>query len=365
MVPLGAASTGKRKMIKRIYSLGSAALGVAVLSACGSTTPVAVDMSNLSTGDTNQVASGGYIWTYTDHNTTPDPSKIVLSDMTTWDYHATIKPLTSNVPQVSLKPEQDTDTTHGNVIHVSGQVPGKIPWSYVSTQAKFSVDPYWPTINKNGLDYTDAMVPAYPAAGVGFGFTPGNAVFDATGGGKYVGIAFDLKVNVAQDVVWVSFPMKTTDLPDPNNDDLFPKSCQYYTSTNNPVDGGSSCFTSYRKGIFSSSSVSGTPTAYNTLAAPNTWRRFCVLYTEVGVPNWANGPTKDLMKALPFDPTAVIKAQWDMFQPADGSDPVSVKFDVSLDNIKLITTEQAKDAENNCDQSALGQAYKSAVTDAS
>jgi hypothetical protein len=363
MVPLGAASTGKRKMIKRIYGLGSTALGVALLSACGSTNAVTVDMSNLSTGDNNQVSTGGYIWTYTDHNTTPDSSKIDLTDYTTWDYHATITPHTD--AKTALKVETD-DADHGNVIHVSGQVPGKIPWTYVASQAPFSVDPYWPTIPA----YKDAMVPAYPAAGVGFGFLGRNAVYDVTAGGKYVGIAFDLKVNVAQDVVWVSFPMETTDLPDPNiadpnNSDLFPKSCEYYTSTNNPQDGGSSCFTSYRKGIFSSTSQSGTPTTYNMLAAPSTWKRFCVLYTEVGVPNWANGPTKDKMKLIPFDPTAVIKAQWDMYQPPDGAEPVSVKFDVSLDNIKLITTEQAKDATNNCDQSALGKAYASAPTDAS
>jgi len=349
-------------MIKRIYGLGSTALGVALLSACGSTTPVAVDMSNLSTGDTNQVASGGYIWTYTDHNTTPDSSKIIATDATTFDYHATITPLTSQ--SVSLVPEQDTDPNHGKVIHVSGQVPGKIPWTYVSSQAPFSVDSYWPTINKNGLNYTDAMVPAYPAAGVGFGFTPGNAVFDATGGGKYVGIAFDLKINVDQPEIWVSFPMAKTDLPDPNNDDLFTKSCDYYTSTNTPLSGGSSCFTSYRKGIFSATDPSAyaTPNAYNTLAASNTWKRYCVLYSEVGVPDWANDETQTKMTAIPFDPTNSIKVQWDMYQPADATPQVSVKFDVSLDNIKLITAEQAKDATNNCNQSALGQPYKSVKT---
>jgi len=345
MVPLGAASTGKRKMIKRIYCLGSAALGVALLSACGSTTPVSVDMSNLSTGDNNQVSTGGYIWTYTDHNKTPDPATIT-TDPSTLDYHAIITPVTSK--DVALKPIVDTETIHGNVINVSGKVPGQIPWTNVAAQDSFSVDKYWPSIST----YSDAMVPAYPAAGLGFGFKPGNDVFDATGGNKYIGIAFDLKVNVDQQLIWVSFPMEFTDLPDPNNSDLFPKSCKYYTKTNDPVSGGSSCFTNYRKGIFSE--VHGGGNAYNTLAAPKTWKRFCVLYSEVAVPNWANVPTQDLMKAIPFDPTKAIKVQWDMFQPGVGADPAP--FDVSLDNIKLITAEEAKDAANNCDQARIGLA---------
>lgn len=346
MVPIGAASTGKRKMIKRIYCLGSTALGVALLSACGSTTPVAVDMSNLSTGDTNQVATGGYIWTYTDHNTTPDPTKIVQTKPETFDYHATITPQTSQ--SVALVPELDTDTTHGNVIHVKGQVPGQIPWSLVSVQDPISVDTYWPSIPA----YSDAMVPAYPAAGVGFGFKPGNDVFDSSQGGKYVGIAFDLKINVVQKALYVSFPMKTTDLPDPNNNDAFPKSCTYYTKDNNPDTGGSSCFTSYRKGIFAESLHTGN--AYNTLAAPNSWKRFCVLYSEVEVPTWANTKTLQLMTEIPFDPTKTIKVQWDMYQPADGDDPAA--FDVSLDNIKLITKDEAKDAANNCDPERIDAA---------
>ena len=342
MVPIGAASTGKRKMIKRIYCLGSTALGVALLSACGSTTPVAVDMSNLSTGDTNQVATGGYIWTYTDHNTTPDPTKIVQTKPETFDYHATITPQTSQ--SVALVPELDTDTTHGNVIHVKGQVPGQIPWSLVSVQDPISVDTYWPSIPA----YSDAMVPAYPAAGVGFGFKPGNDVFDSSQGGKYVGIAFDLKINVDQQLIWVSFPMSTTDLPDPNNKDSFTKSCEYYTKTNDPVGGGSSCFANYRKGIFSASSGGVIGNAYNTLAAPGTWKRYCVLYSEVGVPDWANGPTKAKMAAIPFNPANSIKVQWDMYQPTTaGGTPA--QFDVSLDNIKLLTADDAKNATNNCD----------------
>lgn len=339
-------------MIKRIYGLGSTALGVALLSACGSTTPVTVDMSNLSTGDNNQVSTGGYIWTYTDHNKTPSKDSIDITKPETLDYHAIITPVTSK--DVALKPIVDSDPNHGNVINVSGQVPGQIPWPNVAAQDAFSVDTYWPTVNKNGLNYSNATVPAYPAAGVGFGFKPGNELFDSSVGGKYVGIAFDLKVNVDQPLVWVSFPMSTTDLPDPNNDDLFPKSCEYYTKDNNPDTGGSSCFTNYRKGIFSAAGTAGQGNAYNTLGATKAWKRFCVLFSEVAVPNWANVSTKEKMTHIPFSPAKAIKVQWDMYQPGVGADPAP--FDVSLDNINLITAEQAKDAVNNCDQARIGLA---------
>ena len=184
----------------------------------------------------------------------------------------------------------------------------------------------------------------------GFGFKQFNAPFDATGGGRWIGVAFDMKINVATPVVWVSMPMVGTDVPDPQYNDAFPLKCQYYTMVNSPVVGGSSCFAYHRMGIFSSSSTAGLATQYNTLGVVGQWKRFCVLYSEVAIPNWANAPTISTMPA--FDPTEMLKVGWDMYQPYTGGDAAS--FDVSLDNFELIAGAQAASA-NNCDPSMTGQ----------
>lgn len=331
-------------MNKRICCLSSAALGVALLSACGSTNPVSLDKSKLSTGDGNQVSTGGYIWTYTDHNKTP--TETPTTDEKTWNYHATITPMTDvNTPFVTT---MDSDASHGSVFNVKGDVPIEIPWTLVSAQDPVSIDTFWPQY------YPDATIPAYPAAGLGFGFQPNNVPYDATEGGKYVGIAFDMKANIAMELVWVSMPTEETDLPDPDND-KFTKKCQYYTATNGPAAGASSCFTNYRKGIFSATSTAGTPTAYNTMGAVGEWKRFCVLFSEFAVPSWASAAVIDLM-AKPenqFNPKHALKVQWDMYQPKDGTNTTPpAHFDVSVDNISLVTSAQI--TENNCNPAALG-----------
>ncbi len=333
-------------MTTRICCLGSAALGVALLSACGSTNPVSLDTSVLSTGENNQVSSGGYIWTYTDHNETKTDA--VAADPTTWDYHATISPRTDPETRFAVTSEEGE---HGKVLKVTGDVPLEIPWTLVSEQDPASVDKYWPT------HYPDAMIPAYPAAGMGFGFLPGNEVYDATQGGKYIGITFDMKANTNMEVVWVSIPTSGTDVPDPGNEDKFTKTCTHYTDENDPLTGGSSCFTNFRKGIFSATSIAGAGNTYNTMAATGQGQKYCVLYSEVAIPNWANAKTRELTQAVGFDPTKAVKVQWDMFQPKQGDYPTRAAFDVSIDNIKLITEEEAKDAANNCDPGRIDNAY--------
>jgi hypothetical protein len=336
---LGAASTGKRKMMKSICCLSSAALGVALLSACGSTTPVELDKSKLSMGDNNQVTTGGYIWTYTDHN--PKKTDAVESDNKTWNYHASIQPLTN--PDTPFVVTNDGGE-HGNVLNVKGEIPGEIPWPLVSALDPVAIDSYWPTFPA----YDKATIPAYPAAGLGFGFQPGNAVYDATQDGKYVGVAFDMKANTNMELVWVSMPTEDTDLPDPDND-KFTKKCTFYTAENPPDGGASSCFTNYRAGIFSSTSTN-VPTGVeltdrNTMAAPGTWKRYCVLFSEFAVPSWASPAVIDLMKTVPFNPQNALKVQWDMFQPKEGFTALA-KFDVSVDNISMVTPDQLE--ANNC-----------------
>ena len=115
------------------------------------------------------VTTGGYWWTYTDHNAADSA------------YHATISQVTSL--SVGFKPTVDSDPTHGNVLAVSGSVPPALPWALVSVQDPSTIDGYWQAA------YPDSTIPAYPAAGIGFGLQHFNAPFDATGGGTWVGIA--------------------------------------------------------------------------------------------------------------------------------------------------------------------------------
>ncbi len=294
-----------------------------------------LDRSNLSIGDNNAVSTGGYWWTYVDHN---GPGS---------QYHASISQITSAVN--GLQPTVDSDPSHGNVLKVNGFVPGALPWTDVGAQvpAPYTIDVYWASI------YADAMIPAYPAAGIGFSFLHFSRPFDATVGGNWVGIAFDMKANVDMPVVWVSMPMVGTDLPDPSvglTED-FPKQCQYYTATNTPAIGGQSCFTHYREGIFSTTIGAGNATQYNTLAAVGTWKRYCVLYADVAVPNWTNALSRAMLP--PFDPTKLLKVQWDMYQPNEGA--TSASYDISLDNVSLVSAAQAQAASNNCNTARIGQ----------
>ncbi len=330
--------------------LGSAILGVNGLSACGTTTAVPLDKSILSTGDSNAITTGGYWWTYTDHNA----PKIAANQ----PYHAEISQITS--ADTGLKPTVDTDPKYGSVIQVNGHVPPALPWADVSAspQAAYTIDPHWASV------YPDATVPDYPSAGVGFGYQHLNVPYDATQGGKYIGIVFDMKATVDNiPTVWVTMPIVGTDLPDPSVGitDKFPKpgdpgGCTYYTLTNTPAGGGMSCFTSYRKGIKAAAQGGG---PYNTLAAVNTWEHYCVLFSEVEIPNWANAKSRTMVP-VPFDPTQALKVQWDFFQPAEASrSGVDTAYGIAIDNVKLITAEEAGKASNNCDQARIDDPYGS------
>ncbi len=335
-------------MIKKMCCLGSSIIGVIVLSACGSTTPVALDTSILSKGDNNAISTGGYWWTYTDHNyLSTDPKSV---------------PFQSNISQVTsategLQPTADTDPKYGNVIEVSGAVPAALPWQDVSAipEAPYTIDPHWASV------YPDATVPDYPSAGLGFGYQHFNKPYDATQNGKYIGIVFDMKATVDNmQTVWITMPIVGTDLPDPSVGitDAFPApgtagGCTYYTATNAPgASGYMTCFTSYRKGIKAQSQGGG---PYNTLAPVNTWEHYCVLFSEVEAPNWASSNAKTMQNLPPFDPTKALKVQWDFFQPLAGADKAD--FGIAVDNVKLITVAEAQTASNNCDPARITAAF--------
>lgn len=331
-------------MIKKMFCLGSAIFGVIGLSACGSTTSPPIDTSVLSTCDNNAISTGGYWWTYTDHN---DPTAT-----TNKPYHATISQVTSAAQALQVTPD---NSSYGNVCEVKGDVPPALPWADVSAvpQAAYTIDPHWASV------YPDATIPDYPSAGLGFGYQHYNKPYDATQGGKYIGIVFDMKTTADNmPAVWISMPMVGTDLPDPSPGitDDFPAptdpnghGCKYYTLTNTPGTGGMSCFTNYRKGIEATTQGGG---PYNTLATVNTWHHYCVLFSEVAPPNWAN--TASLGMIPKFDPTQALKVQWDFFQPPEvGKGGVDTQYGIAVDNVKLITVAEAQTASNNCDPARI------------
>ena len=329
-------------MIKKMFCLGSAIFGVIGLSACGSTTSPPIDTSVLSTGENNAISTGGYWWTYTDHN---DPKVAANAP-----YHATIDQVTSAAQ--ALQPTMDSDAAHGKVIQVSGAVPAAYPWSDVSAvpEAPYTIDPHWASV------YPDATIPDYPSAGLGFGYQHYNKPYDATQDGKYVGLVFDMKATADNmQTVWISMPIVGTDLPDPSvgiTDD-FPKpgdpgGCTYYNATTNtPGTGYMTCFTNYRKGINAQGSG-----PYNTLAPVNTWKHYCVLFSEVEAPNWAWTNAVTMQKLPVFNPKQALKVQWDFFQPAAGTAQPS-NFGIAVDNVKLITVAEAQTASNNCDPARI------------
>jgi hypothetical protein len=222
-------------------------------------------------------------------------------------------------------------------------MPPALPWTLVSARDPSTIDKYWQAI------YPDSEIPAYPAAGVAFGFQRNNALYDGTHGGTYVGVAFDLKANVNMPLIYVSMLDQGTALPDPNFLDAFPKRCQYYTATNTIVNGGASCFAFYRKGIFSTSNGSATLTAYNTIASVGVWKRYCILYSEMAPPDWASAATLAMLS--PFTPTQLVGVSWDMYQPPESG--AAAAFDVSIDNVSLVTTAEARNSANNCDPSKI------------
>ena len=323
-------------MIKMICCVSSATLGVLLLSACGSSAPVVQDKAKLSTGDNNAIATGGYWWTYTDHNT----------EMNTGNAGATVSPHTDK--QTGLVPDVDSDAAHGKVIHATGSIPAAPTWADVTNMGLPTatgpgpnwVDTYWQAL------YPSSLVAGYPAAGIGFGFQNNNKPFDAVQD-KYIGLVFDMKTAGNTNDIAVSVPIVGTDLANANFDDAFPKDGCIYPNKADPAatdsanfvatNAAQTCFGNYHK-IF----------AMANRAANDVWQTYCVLWSELTPPSWVKAtlPAMDhahLKQAL--------KVQWDMFQPPAGATEAA-KFDVKLDNIRLVTEEDAT-KQSACDAAAI------------
>ena len=300
-------------------------MGAATLSgACQLPDPGPIPNNcGLSTADNNAICTGGYWFTYADHNDETSP------------FHASVRPLTGL--RIALSPTKD-DAAHGTVIRVSGSVPPGLPEALISAADPSIIDKYWQAV------YPDSEIPAEPAAGVGFGFKNHNSPFDGSQLGKYVGVAFDMKANDAIAQLSVMMPIVGTDLPDPTYEDAFPKQCEYYTASNAAPNGGASCFAHYRKVIVADGAAPD-----NTLAPVGVWQRYCVLYSEVEIPASANAAT--IIMIPPFDPTQLLKVVWAMYAP--GESGVAAPFDISIDNVDFLTPVQAPDAANNCNLAKL------------
>ena len=337
----------KRKMIKTMCCLGSATLSVVLLSACGSTTSITLDTSKLSTGDTNALTSGGYWWTYTDHN----------AQTKSGHTGATIQPQTDLTH--GLVPEVDSDAAHGNVIRFHGDVAPAPAWTDVTNvpvaPATAWFDTYWPTL------YPKALIAAFPAAGAGFGFQKNNHPYDVVQG-KYIGFIFDMKTTGNTNDVSVSVPVVGTDLADSTFSDEFPADgCIYPNKADSTLTDQANflatnptqtCFLNYRK-LFPVASRAGN----------DIWQTYCVLWSELVSPTWKGA----LSTPPPLNHATLkqaLKVQWDMFQPAatpGGQTPTNVSFDVKLDNIQLMTEADAR-KNPACSAAATGDAGVDPIT---
>ena len=328
------------------------AVSMALLANCGASDRVEMDHSQLWSSGTNQVKSGGYWFTYTDHiawmAAHPDLNPVGH----TADQGATLEPLTDvNTP---LKVAQDPDTTsgHGDTIHVAGSTPPAPAWAEVSSEGK-----WFDTYYQQPSLYPDSLNVAYPVAGVGFGFVPHNDnKFDPTQGGKFVGLAFDMKTlqntyDVDVQLALVCSDTNGNDLHDDITGDAFGRpgctyekvqasgetlaqqAADYYSGPNNYLK--QTCFTYQHKHVVPISD--------------NQWATYCVLWNEMTLPSWASQTAQPPEWSDETLKKCATKLKWEMQQPGP-SEPASA-FEIYLDNVKLISRGEA--AKYNCDTSAL------------
>ena len=341
-------------MTKKLICFGCASLGLLMLSACGSTSPVTVDQSHLwptGANTNNAVQTGGYWFSYTDHvqwminNTGWVPSAHIPQQ------GASLTPLTSLTVSMPVT-KVPSDATHPYVMEVSGYTPEAPDWtSQVLTGLWF--DTYY---QQSGL-YPDALLTAYPVAGFGFGFQHDNALFDPSNKGQYVGVIFDMKtlentVSVDAQLSVVCSENNGDDLNDPTFSDAFPRpGCIYSkitTTPSTPLTEGSD---------YGTEQVNNTCFAYMHKMFMNPpdgqWATYCVLWNELALPSWVTGKppawNDDTLK------NCSSKLKWEMDKTAAvGQNPPAVsKFDVSITNVILITREQAAAASSNCNVANL------------
>ena len=277
--------------MKKLTCLGCATLGLVVMSACGSTTPIDFDNSKIWLGGpnaTNQVTTQGYWWTYTDHD-----GYDVTHGAIEIEPGATISPMTNETTPLALEVDSAAPE-RGYIIHVWGTVPPQPNYADI-VGAKYT-DQYWKSV------YPDSLIADYPSAGVGFGFQGNNEPYDVTQG-KYVGFVFDMKTESGTSDISVSVPNVYTALPDWTAKDKFTKNCAYPYEEAGIDDATSyqetspaqTCSANYKKTflmpITGDAGVSGAQQDGGTFsgdvrAADGTWRTYCVLWSELTQQPW-------------------------------------------------------------------------------
>lgn len=338
-----------RKIIHVAGFVGSCVM----LAGCGATNPVAIDHSVIWVGGTNQVLTGGYWFTYTDHITwmAQHNDRTLNPAGHTADQGATIAPLTDMSTPLPIVPDPDVTSGHGDTIHVQGSTPGAPDWNDVRINGN-----WFDTFFQQPQLYPDALTVAYPLAGVGFSFVPNTASgFDPSQGGTSVGFVFDMKTfNTVDMDVHLGLVCSAYDGNDLHNDtvaDAFPKpgcnyaklqgtgesltqqAADYYSGPDNYQT--QSCFAYQQKNIVP--------------IKDGRWDTYCVLWNEMTLPDWASPTAQTPQWSDATLAQCATKLKWEMNKPATGSPPAA--FDVYLDNIKLVTRAEA--GAYGCDMSKL------------
>lgn len=327
-------------------------IGCLILYGCGATNRVELDNSKLWSGETTQVSSGGYWFTYVDHIVWMADHPEQNPAGHTKEQGAVIEPLTDMDNPLTLTRDPDSASGHGDTVHVAGVTPAAPSWAAV-TQDGTWFDTYY----QQPSQYPGSLNVAYPVAGVGFGFVPHNDnEFDPTQGGKFVGIAFDMKTrsntyDVDLQLALVCSDTDGTDLHDDAFEDAFGKpgctyaeaqatsktlaelGADYFSGPNNYTT--QTCFAYQHKTV--------TPTS------DDQWSTYCVLWNEMTLPSWAQPAAKPPAWSDENLQKCATKLKWEMYKPVEG-EPAAA-FDVYLDNVKLITRSEVE--KYHCDKQAL------------
>ena len=318
---------------------------------CGPTNIVEPDRSLLWSGDSNAVKSGGYWFSYIDHIAWMEAHPDLNPAHHTASQGATLAPLTDMTTPMPVVKDPDAASGHGDTIHVSGQTPAKPDWTDVATNGNW-FDTYYQQPNL----YPDSLNVAYPVAGVGFGFVPHNAPkFDPTQGGKFVGFVFDMKtlqntVDVDAQLAVVCSSTVGDDLHDDTFGDAFAKPGCTYAKMQAAGESLEQQAADYLSGPNSYLSQTCFLYEHKTIVpeADNQWGTYCVLWNEMTLPDWAKPDARPPEWSDDTLKTCATKLKWEMHKPTSG-DPSF--FEVYLDNVKLITRDQA--ATYGCNVAAL------------
>ncbi len=282
-----------RKLTHILLTSAGVLLGA---SACSSTDKPIPPVKAISACDKNQVATGGYLWTFTDagKNTygTVDPFTIYEGEDSPNNRGFTVAK--------SPLPEDSSNT--------SCKIEGDKPIDPVSG------DPQWE--EKDSCEDT----PRYPVAGIGFSFLDKNAKFSVC---DNLGIRFRARGSFKSSAdgtigpemeIRVGIPTIQTDLWEEGDKWAADKSGQICLCQHQLVDptAEKSCFGFWGK----------------TFYVTSDWQWYSMTWGEMEQPSWA-APT-------PFDPLNVLKTQFTIESKGG-------EYELELDDIQFILAAEGLD----------------------